>query len=124
MTLARAATIFDGTWQGKPRDTDSSGGGCVAARDRSTTDREGEAMGTRKRTAGRFQVEALETRWTPGGLAGGVFPSVAACHIGEEIPQVHVAPALYGSNSIRAGQEGNATSVADGSKPGIASGSN
>jgi hypothetical protein len=81
MTLARAATIFDGTWQGVPRDTDSSGGGRVAARDRSTTDREGEAMGTRKRTAGRLQVEALETRWTPSGGTGGVLN-----HIGKEIP--------------------------------------
>ena len=62
-------------------------------------------MGTRNRTAGRFQVEALETRWTPGGGSGGVLHG-AACHIGEEIPQVQVV------------------SVADGSKPGIASGSN
>jgi hypothetical protein len=49
-------------------------------------------MGTRKRTAGRFQVEALETRWTPGGSPGGVLAPGAACHIGEEIPQVQVAP--------------------------------
>jgi hypothetical protein len=49
-------------------------------------------MGTRnKRTARRFQVEALETRWTPGGPSGGVLGSVVACHIGEEIPQVQVA---------------------------------
>jgi hypothetical protein len=46
------------------------------------------------------------------------------CHIGEEIPQVHVAPATCGSNTIRAGQEGNADPVACGSKPGVASGSN
>jgi hypothetical protein len=49
-------------------------------------------MGTRKRTAGRFQVEALEGRWTPGGVSGGVLVSGAVCHIGEEIPQVQVAP--------------------------------
>src|SRR5262245_7915463 len=85
-------TIFDGTWQGEPRDTDSSGGGRVAARDRSTTDREDEVMGTRKRTAGRFQVEAPETRWTPGGSPSGVLVYGAACHIGEEIPQVQVDP--------------------------------
>ena len=48
-------------------------------------------MGTRKRTAGRFQVEALEGRWTPGGSPGGVLDHGAACHIGEEIPQVQVA---------------------------------
>jgi hypothetical protein len=49
-------------------------------------------MRTRRRTAGRFQIEALETRWTPAGLSGGVLVSGAACHIGEEIPQVQVAP--------------------------------
>jgi len=50
-------------------------------------------MGTRsRRKAGRFQVEALEVRWTPGGLVGGAFPSASVCHIGEEIPQVQVAP--------------------------------
>jgi hypothetical protein len=48
---------------------------------------------TSKRSARRFQVEALEGRWTPGGLSGGaVIPSGAACHIGEEIPQVQVSP--------------------------------
>ena len=45
-----------------------------------------------RRKAGRFQIEAQETRWTPGGLAGGVVVPGAACHIGEEIPQVQVAP--------------------------------
>jgi hypothetical protein len=51
-------------------------------------------MGTRhKRTVGRFQVEALEGRWAPGGLAGGVIQR----HIGEEIPQVQVAPVAHGS---------------------------
>jgi hypothetical protein len=57
-------------------------------------------------------------------MSGGVLGDRATCHIGEEIPQVHVAPVAYGSNSIRAGQEGNAAAVAYGSKPGIASGSN
>jgi hypothetical protein len=48
-------------------------------------------MGTRKRTAGRLQVEALEARWTPGGASGGVLGERTTCHIGEEIPQVRVA---------------------------------
>jgi hypothetical protein len=50
-------------------------------------------MRTRRQTARRFQIEALETRWTPGGAGGGVVMIYgAACHIGEEIPQVQVAP--------------------------------
>ena len=52
-------------------------------------------MGTRKRTARQFQVEVMEPRWTPGGVAGGVVMVYgAACHIGDEIPQVqaHVVP--------------------------------
>jgi hypothetical protein len=70
-------------------------------------------MGTRKRTTGRFQIEALEGRWAPGGLSGGVLGDRFRPSIGEEIPQTHAArpaPALVscGSNSIRAGQEGNA----------------
>ena len=48
-------------------------------------------MGTRKRMARQFQVEAMEPRWTPGGSPGGVLNYGAACHIGEEIPQVRVA---------------------------------
>jgi hypothetical protein len=73
-------------------------------------------MGTRhRRTAGRFQVEAMEIRWTPSGGLGGV------AHIGEGIPQVQVVrPVASGSNSIRYGQEGNAISAAQGSKPGAA----
>jgi hypothetical protein len=39
-------------------------------------------MGMRKRTARRFQVEALETRWTPGAGTG----------IGGDFLQIHVAP--------------------------------
>jgi hypothetical protein len=81
-------------------------------------------MGTRRRTARRFQVEALEARWTPGGQPGGVLGDTITRSSGEEIPQVHVAPALYGSNTIRGGQEGNATPVAYGSKIGVISGSN
>jgi hypothetical protein len=53
-------------------------------------------MGMRKRTAGRFQVEALEARWTPGGPSGGVLGDRMTCHIGEEIPQVQVAPLATG----------------------------
>jgi hypothetical protein len=78
-------------------------------------------MGTRKqRTARRFQVEALEIRWTPSSVSGGGLVYGAA-HIGEEIPQVQVArPVASGSNSIRYGQEGNAIPAAQGSKPGAA----
>jgi hypothetical protein len=83
-----AGGIFAGTWQVEPRDADCSTWGRAAARESSTADREGQAMGTRKRKAGRLQVEALEARWTPGGLSGGV---LGDCHIGEEIPQVRVA---------------------------------
>ena len=36
-------------------------------------------MGTRKRTAGRLQVEALEARWTPGGMSGGVLGDRMTC---------------------------------------------
>jgi hypothetical protein len=80
-------------------------------------------MGTRKRTARQFQVEAMEPRWTPGGLSGGVVCVGAACHIGEEIPQVHVAPLAYGSKlGIASGSNG--VPLAYGSKLGIASGSN
>ena len=85
-------------------------------------------MGTRRRTARQFQLEAMEPRWAPGGYGG----------IGGEFRQVQVAPLggrvggggdlasgtnapvpcgskpggagneLCGSNSIRYGQEGNA----------------
>jgi hypothetical protein len=48
-------------------------------------------MGTRQRTAGRFQVEALEGRWAPAGVSGGLLGDRMTCHIGEEIPQVQVA---------------------------------
>jgi hypothetical protein len=82
-------------------------------------------MGTRnKRTARRFQVEPLEIRWTPGGASGAVLLSGAVHHIGEEITQVQVAPVACGSNTVRGGQEGSASPVACGSKPGITAGSN
>src|SRR5262245_49930542 len=59
------------------------GEGRAAARDRDTTDREGGDMGTRDtRRAGRFQVEALEARWTPGGAGGH----------GGDIPRIYLAP--------------------------------
>jgi hypothetical protein len=54
----------------------------------------------------RFQVEALEARWTPGGR-GGIGGEVLPVHL--EPRQAQVAPLVaYGSNSIRAGQEDNA----------------
>jgi hypothetical protein len=87
----KKTTIFAGTWQVEPRDGDYPAGGRAAAREKGTADREGRAMGSRnQRTARRFQVEALETRWTPGGASGGMLVYGAACHNGEEIPQVHV----------------------------------
>ena len=69
----KKTTIFAGTWQVEPRDADRSPGGRATARERDMADREDGTMGSRnKRTAGRFQVETLETRWTPGGAAGGI----------------------------------------------------
>jgi hypothetical protein len=58
-------------------------------------------MTTRNKPAARrFQVEALETRWTPGGASGGVLVYGPACHIGEEIPQVQVAPLGGGGMTV------------------------
>jgi hypothetical protein len=73
-------------------------------------------MGTRKRMARQFQIEAMEPRRTPGGCPGGVLGDrLSSCSIGEEIPQApvaHVVPlATCGSNTIRGGQEGNAFNV-------------
>jgi hypothetical protein len=64
-------------------------------------------MGLRKRTAMRFQVEALEVRLAPGGRGG----------LGGEVLQVlHVAPrqaqvAPPGGGAVRAGQEDNAVNA-------------
>jgi hypothetical protein len=81
-------------------------------------------MATRERRARRFQVEALETRWTPGGGSGGVLHG-AACHIGEEIPQVQVVSVADGSKpGIASGSNAGVALVAYGSKPGVASGGN
>jgi hypothetical protein len=41
--------------------------GRAAAHEQGTADWEIKAMGTRKRTVRRLQVEALEARLTPGG---------------------------------------------------------
>ena len=71
---------------------------------------EGEAMGTRKRTARQFPVEAMEPRWTPGGAPGGVLRG-GMIHIGGEAPQVHVAPVPCGSK-IGIGSGSNGVPVA------------
>jgi hypothetical protein len=75
-------------------------------------------MGMRKRTAMRFQVEALEVRLAPGGrggLGGDFLPVHLAprqAHVappgGGAVARPEAAPVVYGSNTIRAGQEGSA----------------
>ena len=59
-------------------------------------------MGTRKRTAGRFLVEALEGRWAPTGLAGETIGTAMIRLSGEQIPQVQVAP-LGGGGGMTGG---------------------
>jgi hypothetical protein len=49
-------------------------------------------MATRERRARRFQVEALETRWTPGGSPGGVLGDALTRPTGKEVPPVQVVP--------------------------------
>src|SRR5262249_28775758 len=96
-------TIFTGTWQGEPRDTDCSVGGRAAVRERNTADREGEAMAKRnQRTVGRFQVEALEGGWAPTGLPGETIGTAMIRLSGEPIPQVQVAP-LGGGGGMTGG---------------------
>ena len=92
-------------------------------------------MGSRnQRTARRFQVEALEGRLAPGGR-GGLGGDFRWAHVaprqadvappgGGAVARPESAPVACGSNTVRAGEEGNATPVACGSKPGIMSGSN
>jgi hypothetical protein len=79
-------------------------------------------MNARKRPVGRFQVEALEGRWAPGGR-GGIGGEVHDVHVRSvSSPQAHVAPLVVygsnpaaaldglvacGSNTVRAGEEGN-----------------
>ena len=85
-------------------------------------------MGTRKRMARRFRLEALEGRLAPGG-AHGLGGEVLQAHVASR--QADVAPpgggtiarpesvaVACGLNSMRCGQETNATAVVDGSKPG------
>jgi hypothetical protein len=77
------------------RDGDYPAGGRAAARETGTADREGGTMGTRKRAASRFQVEALEGRLAPGGAAGamgGEFRQAPAVPL-----QAHVAPSCGGA---------------------------
>ena len=82
-------------------------------------------MATRERRARRFQVEALETRWTPGGQPGGVLGDALTRPTGKEVPPVQVAPVAHGSKpGVASGSNAGVASAAHGSKPGIASGSN
>jgi hypothetical protein len=56
-------------------------------------------MSRYKRTARRFQLEALEGRWAPGGLSGGVLGDRMTPCTGEEIPTApvaHVVPLVKG----------------------------
>ncbi len=80
-------------------------------------------MSTReKRTARRFQVEALETRWTPGA-GTGIGGDLLMAHV--DPPHVHVAPVPCGSKpGVSPGIGTNAVAVPYGSKLGIGSGSN
>src|SRR4029079_4218474 len=64
-----------------------------------TADWETRAMSTYKRRERRFQVESLECRLAPGGAPGGVLINGVTRSIGEEIPQVHVAPLAMGGAS-------------------------
>jgi hypothetical protein len=73
-------------------------------------------MGARKRTARQFQIEAMEPRWALAGAPGGVLGDrLSSCHIGEEIrqaPVAHVVPlATCGSNTVRGGEEGDASNL-------------
>ena len=82
-------------------------------------------MATRERRARRFQVEALETRWTPGGQPGGVLGDALTRPTGKEVPPVQVAPVADGAKpGVASGANAGVASVAHGSKPGVASGSN
>ena len=92
MPARKKPTIFTGTWPIGPRDADAWAEGRAAAREQGTADREGKAMGTRKRTERRLQVEALEGRLAPGAGGGGVVLVATPRGLGEEIPQVQVAP--------------------------------
>jgi hypothetical protein len=78
-------------------------------------------VGTRKRTVRRFQVETLEGRLAPGGahgIGGEVLPAHVAprqAHVappgGGAVARPESAPVACGSNTIRAGQEGNAVNA-------------
>jgi hypothetical protein len=56
-------------------------------------------MSTQKRREQRFHLESLEGRLAPGGSPGGVLGDRFTPSIGEEIPQVHVAPMAMGGAS-------------------------
>jgi hypothetical protein len=54
-------------------------------------------MGPRnRRAAGRFQIEALEARWTPGGMSGGVLGDALTRPTGKEAPPAQVVPMVKG----------------------------
>ena len=78
-------------------------------------------MATRERRARRFQVEALETRWTPGGQPGGVLGDALTRPTGKEVPPVQVAPVAHGSKpGIISSSNAGVAPVAHGSNAGVA----
>jgi hypothetical protein len=68
-------------------------------------------MGMRKRTAMRFQVEALEVRLAPGGRGGLGGDFLQVLHLAHRQAQVAPPGGGYGSNTIGAGLEGNAVTA-------------
>ena len=53
-------------------------------------------MSARNRKARQFQLEAMEARWAPGGLSGGVLAGVSTHSTSAEISQAHVDPSPLG----------------------------
>jgi hypothetical protein len=53
-------------------------------------------MSARNRKARRFQLEAMEPRWAPGGMPGGVLAGGGTHNTSAEISQAHVDPSPSG----------------------------